>query len=127
MTYTLSKGTYFIGDPAYIIRKTDKGDQFIKKLWDLFYEDMNKFHKIELDGVLLYLMRTEGGDGIFDGVGTDTGVFMIVEISQLNDEDIFKQSIEPRGCKIITLNEEKTVEVINFNLEIKGVLKIKTH
>jgi hypothetical protein len=88
---------------------------------------MNKFHKIELDDVLLYLMRTEGGDGIFDGVGTDTGVFMIVEMSQLNDEDIFKQSIEPRGCKIITLDEEKTVEVINFNLEIKGVLRIETH
>lgn len=127
MTYTLTKGTYFIGDPAYIIRKTEKGDQFIKKLWNLFYKDMNKFHKIELDGILLYLMRTEGGDGIFDGVGTDTGVFMIVEMSQLHNEDIFKQNIEPKGFKIITLDEEKAVEVVDFNLEIKGVLKIETH
>ena len=127
MTYKLSKGTYYIGDPAYIIRKTQRGDQFIKKLWNLFYKDMNKFHKIELDGILLYLMRTEGGDGIFDGVGTDTGVFMIVEMSQLKDEDIFKQNIEPRGCKIITLEEDKIIEVIDYNLEIKGVLKIETH
>lgn len=127
MTHTLSKGTYYIGDPAYIIRKTQKGDTFIKKLWDLFYQDMNQFHKINLDGVLLYLMRTEGGDGIFDGVGTDTGVFMIVEMSQLKDEDIFKQNIEPRGCKIVTIDEEKIIEVVDFNLEIKGVLKIETH
>lgn len=127
MTHTLSKGTYYIGDPAYIIRKTQKGDTFIKKLWDLFYQDMNQFHKINLDGVLLYLMRTEGGDGIFDGVGTDTGVFMIIEMSQLKDEDIFKQNIEPRGCKIVTIDEEKIIEVVDFNLEIKGVLKIETH
>jgi len=127
MTYTLSKGTYYIGDPAFIIRKTKKGDQFIKKLWEIFYKDMNKFHQILLDGVLLYLMRTEGGDGIFDGVGTDTGVIMVLEMSQLKDEEIFKQNIEPRGCKIITIDEDKTIEAINFNLEIQGVLRIETH
>ena len=127
MKYTLPKGTYYIGDPAYIIRKTKKGDLFINRLWDLFYKDMNKFHQLKLDGVLLYLMRTEGGDGIFDGVGTDTGVLMIIEMSQLNDEEIFKQNIEPRGCKIVTIDEEKTIEVVDFNLEIKGILKIETH
>ena len=127
MTYTLSKGTYYIGDPAFIIRKTKKGDQLIKKLWEIFYKDMNKFHQILLDGVLLYLMRTEGGDGIFDGVGTDTGVIMVLEMSQLKDEEIFKQNIEPRGCKIITIDEDKTIEAINFNLEIQGVLRIETH
>ena len=52
---------------------------------------------------------------------------MIFEMSQLKDEDIFKQNIEPRGCKIIHLDEEKTIEVVDFNLEIKGVLKIETH
>ena len=127
MEHLLTKGTYYIGDPAYLIKKNQEGDQFITKLWDLFYKDMNKFHELIIDEIKFYAFRTEGGDGIFDGIGTDTGVIMIIDMSKIKDHIGFKQDIKEHGCKIITLNEDVVASVKNFNLEIKGYINIETH
>ncbi len=127
MEHLLNKGTYYVGDPAYLIKKNKEGDAFITKLWDLFYRDMNKFHELVIDDIHFYVFRTEGGDGIFDGIGTDTGVIMIIEMSQFKDHTGFKQDILEHGCKVITLNEDVKAEVDDFNLEIKGYLKVETH
>lgn len=127
MEHLLNKGTYYVGDPAYLIKKNDEGDAFITKLWDLFYTDMNKFHALTINDIHFYAFRTEGGDGIFDGIGTDTGVIMIMEMSQIKDHIAFKQDIQEHGCKIITLHEDVIASVTNFNLEIKGYISIETH
>jgi hypothetical protein len=126
MKHILSKGTYYVGDPAYLIKKNNEGDTFINKIWDLFYQDMNMFHLMHIDDIKFYVFRTEGGDGFFDGVGTDTGVIMIIDLAQTKDHIAFKQDIEERGCKIITLNEDTEAEVISHNLDIKGYLQVKT-
>lgn len=126
MKYLLTKGRYYVGDPANLIVKNEEGSIFIEKLWDLFYQDMNKFHELMIDNIKLYAMRTEGGDGYFDGIGTDTGVFIIIELDQLKGNSVFKEKIIEKSCKIITLKEDTFAEVIDFNLDIKGHLKVET-
>ncbi len=126
MKYLLTKGTYYIGDPAYLIRKNEVGDKFITKLWDLFYQDMNKFHKLNIDDIHFYAFRSKGGDGVFNGIGTDTGVFIIIKLSQVRAHEGFKQEIKEHGCKIITILEDVEAEVVDFNLNINGYLKMET-
>lgn len=127
MKHILPKGTYFIGDPASLIKKNEPGDKFINTIWDLFYKDMNQFHFMNIDDIKFYVFRTEGGDGFFDGIGTDTGVIMIIDINQIKDHIVFKQDIPEKGCKVITLDNDTEAEVIDFDLDIKGHLQVKTH
>ena len=126
MKHMLTKGRYYVGDPALIISKTKQGSMFIEKLWDLFYKDMNKFHHLTIDNIEVYAMRTEGGDGYFDGIGTDTGVIIIMEMSQLEHHDFFDKDLKEQGCKFVTLETDTEAEVVNFNLDIKGYLKVET-
>ena len=126
MKYLLSKGKYYVGDPAYLIKKNNEGSVFIEKLWDLFYKDMNKFHELVIENIKFYATRTEGGDGYFNGIGTDTGVFIIIDLDQVKGNSAFKESIVENGCKIITLKEDTIAEVVDFNLDIKGYLKVET-
>lgn len=126
MKHTLSKGKYYVGDPAYLIIKNKEGNDFIEKLWELFYKDMNKFHELNINSIKFYAMRTEGGDGFFDGIGTDTGVFIILDMNQIKGHIAFKQEIVERGCKIIDIKEDTVAEVKDFNLDIKGYLKVET-
>jgi len=127
MKHLLSKGRYYIGDPARIIKKNKEGDQLINQLWDVFYQDFNQFQQIKVDGLIFYMFRTEGGDGIFDGVTTDTGVLMIMNLDQIKDHVAFKQDLTIDGFKVIDIYSDTWAIVESFNLEIKGYLKIETH
>ncbi|MCD4826845.1 MAG: hypothetical protein K8Q99_03610 [Acholeplasmataceae bacterium] len=126
MQHILTKGFYYVGDPAYIIMKNKEGNDFIETLWKLFYKDMNKFHELVINDVKFYAFRTEGGDGFFDGIGTDTGVIIILDLNQVKGNPVFKSEFRENGCKIIHITEDTIAEVLDFNLEIKGYLKVET-
>ncbi len=115
-TYKLKKGSYFIGDPATIVIKNDDGEEFLKKLWDTFYKDHNAFQKLKIKGAKFLITRTEGGDGIFNGIGTDTGVIMIADIDELKDKRLFKDLNDLRNVKILSYDHDTSVSVKNFNI-----------
>jgi hypothetical protein len=125
--YELKKGTYFIGDPAIFIRKNQNGEQFVKKLWDLFYLDMNLFQHLEIDGIEFYITRTAEGDGYFDGIGTDTGTIMIIRIDDLSQDERFHHQYPSRGCKLIEVIDKDGVMVESFNIYFDNGLSIRTH
>ncbi len=126
VSYELSQGHYFIGDPAIFIRKNPEGDLFVQKLWDLFYLDMNKFQHLLIDGVSFYITRTAEGDGYFDGIGTDTGTIMIIRIDDLADDQRFHHEFPTRGCKILEVKDRDLVSVESFNIHFESGLSIRT-
>ncbi len=120
-TYKLDKGSYVIGDPGYIIKKNKEGTRFIKKVWDKFYETSEPFQMIKIKGVVLYMMRTLNGDGIFSGIATDTGTIAIINLKYLNDNDIFKEEVKYKYTKIIECEEQTEITVKDYNMYIKDV------
>ncbi len=124
--YELKKGTYFIGDPAIFIRKNLEGDRFVTQLWEVFYQDMNHFHHLVLEGVELYITRTAEGDGYFDGIGTDTGTIMIIRIDELNQDHRFMNHFPERGCHLLEVKEKDGIRVESFNLYFDSGLSIRT-
>jgi hypothetical protein len=126
VSYELEKGNYFIGDPAIFIRKNQAGDQFVQKLWDLFYLDMNHFQHLEIDHVSFYITRTAEGDGYFDGIGTDTGTIMIIRIDDLKSDERFHSEFPSRGCKILEVKDRDRVSVESFNIHFESGLSIQT-
>ncbi|MDX9691009.1 MAG: hypothetical protein RBT45_01050 [Acholeplasmataceae bacterium] len=125
-TYTLTKGTYFFGDPAILIKKTVEGDQFITRLWDLFYIDHNQFQHLTIDSISFYMTRTKGGDGRFNGVGTDTGTFIIIDISQIENDPRFIINKNVDFVKYITVEHEEKVTVDNFDIYFESGLTVIT-
>lgn len=124
--YELKKGTYFIGDPAIFIRKNDEGEKFVQKLWDLFYQDMNKFQHLIIDQVEFFITRTAEGDGYFDGIGTDTGTIMIIRVDELSQDSRFSNRFPAKGCKLLEVKDYDGVTVESFNLYFDCGLIIKT-
>ena len=126
-SYILSKGTYFIGDPAMIIKKTIEGDQFIKILWDLFYKDMNSFQNITIDSVSLFITRTSEGDGLFKDVGTDTGTICIIKLEDIKNDSRFNANAILNGCHYLEVLTEDRVTVSNFNIKFDSGYEVITN
>lgn len=124
--YKLKPGHYVICDPAYIIRKNKTGDQFNKKVITAFFKDMNKFHHLVIDGIECYMFRSLGGDGIFNGLGTDTGTFIIIETKQLNNDERFRQDYSNGHIITFETNEFITANVQNFNLFLSNGITVHT-
>lgn len=125
-TYELRPGTYVIGDPAVIVRKNDRGTAWTEKLWETFYLDMNRFHRLTIDGVTFMITRTAEGDGYFDGVGTDTGTIMILRTEDVMGDDRFQPSFPKHGCRYLSVTENDHVTVMDFNIFFESGLSIRT-
>ena len=125
-SYTLKPGAYIICDPAYIISKNKEGFAFSEKIRIMFFKEMNKFHHFEIDGITLYMFRSLGGDGVFDGVGTDTGTIIIIETSQLKDDIRFKSSFNKGNIKTFETEEPIIACVENFDLTLSNGISIHT-
>ncbi len=125
-SHTLKKGHYVICDPAYIVKKNNEGQAYFNKLIDAFYRDANKFHHLTFDDVELYVCRSLGGDGLFDGVATDTGLFVIVETNQLKNDSRFRQSYTNGYIKTFDVETEVDVSYENFDLSISNGIFIHT-
>lgn len=126
MRYNLKEGDYIICDPAIIVKKTKDGDLWVKKLWDLFYKDMNHFHEFFLDGVHLYITRTAEGDGFFGEVGTDTGTLAIFDIKTIESDDRFHNAYDRNGAKLFHASHDFFVEVNNFNINLSNGYQVLT-
>jgi len=125
-TYTLKPGLYAIGDPAMLIKKNEKGDLFIKTLWDIFYKKPNEFQEIIIDEITFYITRTLGGDGIFSGIGTDTGTIMIIRTDSLQGDERFKFNYHQTYVKYIQIKDYEWVTVENFHIHFKNGFSILT-
>jgi hypothetical protein len=126
-TYTLKKCTYLCGDPAMIIKKTEDGDRVIRQLWDTFYLDMQAFQHLMIQGVDLYITRTAEGDGVYQGVGTDTGTLMLICVDDhLNDERL-NLTLHRPGMKTLELEDQSTVTVNRFNISFSNGITIITN
>lgn len=124
--YRLKPGIYVICDPGFFIKKNNKGNRLIQKIIKRFYKDANHFHHMKIDGIEMYVFRSEGGDGIFDGVGTDTGLIAIVETNQLKDDERFRQDYSTG--KIIRFKAESfvTARVDHFDLILSNGISVHT-
>ncbi len=120
-SYKLKKGSYIICDPAVLIKKNDDGEEFLQKLWKIFYKHPNEFQHLKIKGVKFLISRTEGGDGVFNGLGTDTGVFMILDVKEIEDHDLFN-SMEHiiKHAKKLSYDHDTEVYVENFNIYFEG-------
>lgn len=115
-TFKLEKGSYYVGDPARVVIKNDDGEDFLQKLWKIFYKNPHEFQKLKIKGCKFLITRTEGGDGVFNGIGTDTGVFIICDLKYLKNRKLFKQIDGSRNTKILTYDHDTEVSVENFNI-----------
>jgi len=113
--YTLKPGLYYIGDPSRLFKKNEKGTETLEKIYDEFYKKPTEFQKIQI-GMLTFYLTSTLGDGIFNGIGTDTGLIMITNTDDLTDIDTFNQHIPEVGCKYIQVLEGLDVMVDNYNI-----------
>jgi hypothetical protein len=125
-SYLLPRGTYVIGDPAILIKKTPEGDALITRLWDIFYEDHNQFHEIKIDNITLYLTRTKGGDGRFNGIGTDTGTIMIINQLYIEEDTRFRDDLNIQFIKVMTFEHDEKVTVDHFDIYFESGFTIIT-
>jgi len=112
----MESGTYYIGDPSYII-KGNQGYLWIEKLWDEFYKDEIPAKFLNIDGISIFLGQTYGGDGIYNGFYVDSGVICVLKIDMLFNDERFSIK-EMKGTKIETFN---TPLLINYN---EGIFNI---
>lgn len=126
-TYTLKKGTYLLGDPAVIIKKTEEGNQFIQKLWSLFYQDAQFFQHLNFDGVDFYITRTAEGDGFYQSVGTDTGTLMLIQTEDHQQDERLNLTLHRRGLLTVEINDDETVAVDRFNIYFSQGITILTN
>lgn len=124
--YTLKPGNYIICDPAYIINKQQPGRLFYQKMIDAFYKDMNAFHYLTIDHISFYMFRSLGGDGIFDGVATDSGTFIIIDVAQLKNDNRFKQDYSIGKIKRFQTKKSIIAKVENFDLTMSNGIFIHT-
>ncbi len=104
--YALPRGTYYLGDPAILIRKKDAGMDFSEAMWEKVYQDESVFKQVEVSGIVLYVLKAKHGDGIYDGLPTDSGAFILIDRAELGNLDIFKPRTEEKGFKWITLDSD---------------------
>jgi len=114
--YILKKGSYYVGDPASIVLKNDEGESFLQQLWDIFYKSPNEFQNLKIKGIKFLVTRTAGGDGVFNGIGTDTGVIIILNMKYLRHKKVLRQNIVARNIKILDYDHNTNVAVENFNI-----------
>jgi hypothetical protein len=126
-SYLLPKGLYYIGDPGLIINKDKTGDILSNQLYDIFYKDMNAFQKLTIDGIDFYITRTKSGDGMFNDIGTDTGLICIVEVSQLENDSRFIDRTNSKGCHYIDIKEQEKVTVDDFNIYFESGYQVITN
>lgn len=124
--HILDRGKYVICDPAFLLNKNEAGDELHQQLIVWFYADMNRFHHFKINQIDIYMFRTEGGDGIFDGVGTDTGTFVIVNIDQISDDERFRHDFSVG--KIIVFESDEPMKAIyeHFDLIFSNGIIIHT-
>lgn len=114
----MKPGTYYIGDPSYIIRGND-GYYWIEKLWNLFYKTNSKNAFLEIDNVPLFIGSTYGGDGVYDGIYVDSGTICVMQIDHLHDDPRFNfRDMNIKGTRFMTFSEEF------FVLYDEGIFKI---
>lgn len=104
-SYILTSGKYFIGDISRLININKKGTKFIESIWDELYDSNEMFLKISRKNMTFYLMKTREGDGIYNGIGTDTGVIGVVDTNKLKDTSIFNIPTNEAGYMIIEVIE----------------------
>jgi len=125
-TFPLKPGLYAIGDPAMLIKKNAAGNVFITTLWNTFYKKPNEFQEMIINGISLYMTRTLGGDGIFSGIGTDTGTIMIICIDDIQNDERFKFNLQQTFVKYMLVKEDEWVTVENFHIYFKNGFSIHT-
>jgi hypothetical protein len=125
--YLLSIGKYFIGDPSLVIQKKGVAIKFINRLWDLVYVDKQTFKKIEIEGIKIYILKIKSGDGVYDGIGTDSGVISIIDIKDMKDSSLFHIPQVEKGFKWLTLDKETKVEEINGILNFDHGFQVNTN
>lgn len=126
-TYMLKKGTYLVGDPAIIFKKNEEGTLLIRKLWEIFYKDMQAFQHLTLDGVELYITRTAEGDGYYQSVGTDSGTIMIICADDYEQDDRLNVTKDRRGMLTLNIADGETVSMERFNLYFSNGVTIITN
>lgn len=118
--YVLNPGKYFLGDPSIVIQKKGVAIKFINQLWDKVFEDDIRFKKIIVDDIAIYLMKSIAGDGMFEGIGTDSGVICIIDFNHMQDELLFRIPTIEKGFKWLIFDTEVSV------FEENGILKFQT-
>lgn len=127
-SFILNPGTYFVGDPSLVIlKKGSEAIQFTNQLWKKVYEDQLRFKKIIIDGVNLYIMKSMSGDGVFQGIGTDSGVISIIDFKDMQNELLFRIPLVEKGFKWLILDCEASVFEENGILKFQNGLEINTN
>jgi len=126
-SYKLKAGTYLVGDPALIFKKDEAGTKLTQELWNIFYQDANQFQHLTLDGITIYITRTAEGDGYYQGVGTDTGTIMIIDVEEHMHDQRLNLTLHRRGMLTLELPEDGFVEVDHFNICFSNGQKIRTN
>ena len=123
---TLPPGIYYIGDLGYVT-KGEAGYQWIEKVWQAFYADKTPAKLLTIDQVLLFLGRTQGGDGIFDGFYCDTGTLVVLAIDTLlEDERFYFNNMVMKGAKFVTFLEPFQVSYQDGQWNIADRIHIHT-
>jgi len=125
--YHLNPGIYFLGDPALVMQKKGKAIEFANLLWDLVYADKIRFKEMKINGITLYVMKTKQGDGTFDGIGTDSGVIILMHRDSLSDPEYFKIPSLEKGFKWLNLDKLSFVKEEEGLLVFENGLKIDTN
>ncbi len=88
----LNAGRYYIGDPCYVM-DNDSYDELSKKL---FGENKSIDGFLTVGGLKMFCHSTDYGDGVYDGIGVDSGHIccMPVELVKKTSEIIKEISIE---------------------------------
>lgn len=125
--YVLNPGKYFLGDPSIVIQKKGIATKFINQMWDKVYEDSIRFKKVMIDNVNIYLMKSMAGDGMFEGIGTDSGVICIICFNDMQNELLFRIPKVEKGFKWLILDTQVSVFEENGVLKFQNGLEINTN
>jgi hypothetical protein len=123
----MPKGTYYIGDPCYII-KGNPGYIWIDKLWDIFYNHNDQTGVLDIDGVKLFIRNSYEGDGDFDGFYVDSGCIAIIKIDALlKDERFDFNNMSIKGTKFIAFPNDFTITFEEGKFNIGNTVVIQTN
>ena len=126
-SYTLKKGTYLVSDPAMIIKKTMDARSLYETLWEVFYQNPKEFQQLIIENVQFLITGTAEGDGIYNGVGTDSGTIMIISVDDHIHDERLNLDLDRRGMLTLRLDEEMTVEMKRYNLYFSNSIQIITN
>lgn len=125
--YQLKPGKYFFGDPSIVIQKKGKAIQFSNELWRLVYEDRMRLKCVVIDQMMIYVMKSVAGDGMFQGIGTDSGVICLMRYEDLMDDNLFKIPSQEKGFKWIIIDQITSINEENGIFSIGDILSIDTN